>query len=60
MASSSNKNPLLGQEDTVKQAILKAVESIRFGSVEVTVHDSAVVQIECKEKIRFESRRNRG
>jgi hypothetical protein len=35
-------------------AILNAVHSLRFGSVEVTVHDSTVVQIECKEKIRFQ------
>ena len=44
---------------SVDEAILKAVRNIRFGSVEITVHDSNVVQIECKEKFRFESRRNR-
>jgi hypothetical protein len=45
--------------DSVDEAILKAVRNIRFGSVEITVHDSNVVQIECKEKIRFEPRRPR-
>jgi hypothetical protein len=35
-------------------AILQAVHNLRYGSVEVTVHDSKVVQIECKEKIRFQ------
>ncbi len=39
-----------GECDT---AILQAIHSIRFGAVEVTIHDSRVVQIECKEKIRF-------
>lgn len=45
--------------DNVEEAILKAVRKIRFGSVEITVHDSNVVQIESKEKIRFEPRRTR-
>lgn len=45
--------------DSVDETILKAVRNIRFGSVEITVHDSNVVQIECKEKIRFEPRRPR-
>ena len=34
--------------------ILKALRSIRYGIVQITVHDSAVVQIEKTEKIRFE------
>lgn len=34
-------------------AILNAIRSLRYGSVEVTVHDSRVVQVECKSKIRF-------
>ena len=35
-------------------AILEAVRSLRFGSVEITVHDSRVVQLECRTKIRFQ------
>lgn len=35
--------------------ILRAVGDLSFGSVEVVVHDSKVVQIERKEKIRFAS-----
>jgi hypothetical protein len=38
----------------IGKEILLAVSSIRYGSVEVTVQDSAVVQIEIKEKVRFE------
>jgi hypothetical protein len=34
--------------------ILEAVRSLHYGSVEVTVHDSRVVQIECRKKIRLE------
>ena len=35
--------------------ILRTVKEIRYGSVEVVVHDGRVVQIERKEKIRFGS-----
>ncbi|MBP7148188.1 MAG: YezD family protein [Acidobacteria bacterium] len=38
----------------VEAAILAAVRSLRYGSVEVVVHDCRVVQIERKEKTRFE------
>jgi hypothetical protein len=33
--------------------ILKALRSIRYGHVQITVHDSTVVQIDKTEKIRF-------
>lgn len=39
--------------------ILRAITDVRFGSVEVVIHDSRVVQIERKEKVRFE-KENRG
>ena len=42
------------QAGAVEQAILLAVKGLRFGSVEIVVHDSKVVQIERKEKMRFE------
>ena len=49
-------------EAEAHQAILRALHSIRFGSLEVTVHDSRVVQIERREKIRFtdDARMNAG
>jgi hypothetical protein len=40
---------------TIEQAIRLALKDIRFGSIEIIVHDSKVVQIERKEKIRFDS-----
>ena len=40
--------------ESAESAILNAVRSLRYGSVEVIVHDSRVVQIECKKKIRFQ------
>lgn len=41
------------QTNTVEQAILLAVKGLRYGSVEIVIHDSKVVQIERKEKMRF-------
>ena len=33
--------------------IVRSIKNVRFGSVEITIHDSRVVQIERKEKLRF-------
>ncbi|HOD48721.1 MAG TPA: YezD family protein [Candidatus Hydrogenedentes bacterium] len=35
------------------EAILAAVASLRFGSVEVIVHDGRVVQVEKRERVRL-------
>jgi len=35
--------------------IVKAVDQINYGSVEIVIHDSRIVQIERKERIRFDS-----
>jgi hypothetical protein len=35
------------------QEIARAISGIRFGSVEIVIHDSRVVQIERKEKVRL-------
>jgi hypothetical protein len=37
------------------QQILQALQEIRYGSVEIVIHDSKVVQIERKEKIRIDT-----
>ena len=39
----------------VETAILDAIRSLQYGTVEVTVHDSRVVQVECTRKVRFGS-----
>lgn len=36
------------------QKILRALQDIRYGSVEIIIHDSKIVQIERKEKIRID------
>ncbi|MBI1921051.1 MAG: YezD family protein [Geobacter sp.] len=38
----------------VENEILKAIQGIRFGSVEIIIQDSRVIQIERKEKVRFD------
>ena len=38
----------------IEQTILQALKDLRFGSVEIIVHDSRVVQIERREKLRVE------
>lgn len=43
-------------QQATEQQILKAIREIRYGSVEIVIHDSRVVQIERKEKIRVEEK----
>jgi hypothetical protein len=45
--------------DEVLRRIANAISGVRFGSVEVVIQDSRVVQIERKEKFRFD-RNSRG
>ena len=44
----------LRQQRDIENKIIVALKGIRYGSVEIIVHDSKVVQIERKEKMRFE------
>lgn len=46
-------NTNLLNNDPVLAAVKAAIDAIRFGSVEIVIHDSKVVQIERKEKVRF-------
>ena len=39
--------------------IHSALRNLRFGSVEITVHNGQIVQIERKEKIRLQGNNNR-
>jgi hypothetical protein len=41
------------QRNALLQEILRAIDSVRFGSVEITVHEGRVTQIEKREKVRF-------
>lgn len=47
-----------GAAQSVVEEILRALTGIRYGSVEVTLHDGRVVQIERKQKLRFNDSRS--
>jgi len=46
----------LTHPDEIKQIedIIKELKKIKFGSVEIVVHNGEIIQIEKKEKIRIE------
>lgn len=58
--SLAQQKSVLEQESEVLAAISKAIALIQrqtgYGSIEVTVHDGRVTQIERREKVRFESK----
>ena len=39
--------------NSVVQELVSAISSLRFGSIEITVHEGRVTQIEKREKVRF-------
>ena len=50
MSQSTEEESALRQQ--LNRAIHDALDGIRYGSVEIIVHDGRIVQIERKEKIR--------
>ena len=50
-----------GQEESLLlspqllRELRKALRTIRFGAIELVIHDGRVVQLELREKVRFES-----
>jgi hypothetical protein len=55
MASAAH-NPVVSVATVPEQEILDTVRAIRFGSVEIVIHDSKVVQVIRTEKVRFDSK----
>jgi hypothetical protein len=51
--------PLPAGQDALSPAILhalrEALRTLRYGTVELVIHDGRVVQLERREKVRFES-----
>nr|WP_148302564.1 YezD family protein [Caldalkalibacillus mannanilyticus] len=43
----------------VVEHILQSLEGLEYGSIQITVHDSQITQIERIEKLRFPSVKNR-
>lgn len=54
-----SRGPKDGMESIWTQ-IERALDGLKFGSVELTVHEGEVVQIERKEKVRLPRGSNRG
>jgi hypothetical protein len=46
--------PQIGQSDEILSKIASAIRGVRYGAVEIVIQDSRVVQIERKEKFRFD------
>ncbi len=49
----STRHPDGSAGDPVMREVLAALRGLRYGSVEIVVHDSEVVQIERREKVRL-------
>ncbi|WKL57557.1 YezD family protein [Asticcacaulis sp. ZE23SCel15] len=41
----------------IERHILQYIQEIKYGSVEILIHDSRIVQIERSEKLRFDVKR---
>lgn len=52
--SPARRQEALAALTEVERHVLDALSRIRFGTLEITVHDSRVVQVEKSEKIRFD------
>jgi hypothetical protein len=46
--------PLLLPATKEEQQVLEAIRGLRYGAVEIIIHDSRIVQLERSEKMRFE------
>jgi hypothetical protein len=56
----SQNNLERDRNSEIERQILRAVKSVRYGSVEIIIHDSKVVQIDRKEKIRLDKDQAKG
>lgn len=55
---------IVDQPDGIRKTaileVISALKNIRYGSVEIVIHDSKIVQIEKKEKFRIGQEKPRG
>ena len=56
MISDTRKFSKEQQSANIANQIAAALQGISFGSVEIIIHESKVVQIERKEKLRFDTK----
>ena len=43
---------------SIEQQVLEAIRAIQYGTVEITIHESRVVQIERTEKVRVATKKD--
>lgn len=53
--STANRDPS-HQLTEVERHILQSLQHLRFGTLEIVVHDGRVVQVEKSEKLRFDTK----
>ena len=53
--STANRDQL-HQLTEVERHILQSLQHLRFGTLEIVVHDGRVVQVEKSEKLRFDTK----
>lgn len=53
-ATNNRPAPLGGDDEEWLEVVRQQVKALRFGVVQITVHESKVVQIEKTEKLRFQ------
>jgi len=56
MISDTRKHSPAQLTTEIADQIASVLQGIRFGSVEIVIHDGKVVQIERREKIRFDAK----
>jgi hypothetical protein len=60
MSQDQQKAPVSGSDDLKwLELVVQNVKSVRFGVVEIVVHDSRVIQIEKTERVRLDKSDNR-
>jgi hypothetical protein len=52
---SSADQDLLSIAPAVLRELRRALRSIRYGAIELVIHEGRVVQLELREKVRFET-----
>jgi hypothetical protein len=57
MASDTRKHSKEQQVAEISNQIANILQEIKFGSLEIIIHENRVVQIERKEKLRFDSKK---
>ncbi len=48
-------NPTTTDSGIALQQILRALHNLRYGAIEIVVHDGRIVQIERREKLRIDT-----